>query len=692
MNIRLIVIVWLMTLSAILSVSASNTVALTTVGGQPGENVSVAVSLTSDVSIVGIQLSLQLPEGTTYVSGSASTTGRASTFAISGGVRQGLLNITLYSTKGASVIPGEGEIATFSLNLGPTPLSCTLETDVILSDATGRRIDSSVEPVSFAIAGASLRLETQKHSLGRVALGEEQTLTVTVANSGPNTLEITGLQTDAGGIWSLADDRATVAPQSQADVTLQFMPQVRGAVADIVRFISNAAGTTTPLIVHSEGFGRNEISLSSRGGQSDSEATVAIFLKNYDPITGMTLHLHLPEGFSYVDGSFILGSRAQGHGVTATTAPASDGNGSIVTLMAYSLTNKPFEGHIGELATMKVRIATRYGNSIDIASAVLPALIDGKVTDVVSATSGAYLSVISPVISCEENIDMGRIPITEDAVVSIPVSNYGAAPLIISSYSTLGTNFVTANKLPLTIESGETAMLDFVYAGKEEGSKQSTITLVCNDPESRAKAVAVKMDRYSPNELSFECMPSPMGSAAVVRVMLSNNDTVEGLQFDFNYPTNCFAFNQVIPTARGEGLSIIAKELSPGIVRVMAYGMGRNIAPGFGQCMELHLTPFEDKTEGKYDISAENFIISDAKMVNKYSGEEKVKGVIEITKLLGDLNHDGLVDKVDVDMLISGVANVRNYNDFTEGDINSDREVNIIDVNILINSVYTTKN
>ena len=108
--------------------------------------------------------------------------------------------------------------------------------------------------------------------------------------------------------------------------------------------------------------------------------------------------------------------------------------------------------------------------------------------------------------------------------------------------------------------------------------------------------------------------------------------------------------------------------------------------------MELYLTPSEDKTEGKYDISAENLIISDAKMVNKYSGEETIKGVIEITKLLGDINHDGLVDKVDVGMLISGVANGRNYNDFTEGDINSDGEVNIIDVNILINSVYTAEN
>lgn len=672
---------WLLLTAATAAVFAANTLSLSGLSGEPGATVTVTVSLGSDVAAEGLQLSLVLPEGTAYVANSSTATGRASGMQASGGVRDGRLNITLFTTGRNTIAAGSGEVLSFALHLGATPLSAPLRPSAILAAADGSGIDVTCAPAVLAVEGAAIALGQREFSLGRVALGEAQTLTVPVTNTGTRELRIDGIAGGAG--WTVPEPVA-VAPGATAYVPLSFVPCVRGRADEVMRFTGNASGADSPLIVHSEGFGRNEVSLSADAVRGGEEAAVSVAMKNYDPVCGFTLKVRMPRGFSYVPGSAAIdGTRGDGHDVTATVADLDNG-ATELTLTGYSLTNKPFAGNDGTMANFRILAASRYGATIELNKAILPAVLPEGVTDVVSATSGMYLGVSSPQITTSRRQDIGRTPVTQRAAGSFAISNQGPEPLIISAVDCPDEALALVTPLPLTVAPWSGAELAFERSDEARGTHTALMTIRSNDPETPSLAVDVDMERYAPNELSLSAEEADAGAEVTFAVGLDNYDAVEGLQFDILTDAALAGTFTAAPSARAKGFSISVEHVAPGRARILAYTLGTPIAPGSGEVMTLSLVPDTPTEEGTYSLTASDIIIGDAAMANVHSATVVPQTDVTVFFfLLGDLNADRKVSAADLNMMMRKVLNPDLESIKTRpSDINKDGNISPADLNL----------
>ncbi len=684
-----ILALWLLLAAATTAVFASNRIAIAGAEGGPGEVVTVMVTLDSDVPAEGLQLSMALPEGTVY-NGDATALGRAQNMRASGGVRGGRLNLTLYSLNRATIEAGSGKVMSFGLRLGPTPLISALAPEAVLAGTDGGRVDVVCDDAVLKVFGAALTLPRREYGLGRAALGEECTFTVSVSNSGTETLTLTGLG-GASGVWAL-DGAVSVAPGSTGLATIRLVPSVRGRAMSLVRFESNAVGESEPLIVIYEGFGRNEMYLADTSVKGGEEAEVKMTLKNYDDVCGFTAKVEMPRGFSYVPGSFAIdGARTAGHGVTATVEDGTDGK-STVTLTAYSLTNKPFAGRNGVVASFRVLAASRNGATLTLKSAVLPAVLDGNVTDVASAFGGAYLSVSSPTLSVARSHNLGRTPVTQSGAGSISFTNSGSEPLTVSRLDIGEDELQLSTPLPITISPWQSATLSFTRSDDARGEFRHLVRMHSNDPETPVLSLDLIMERYSPNELILESDEADEGGPLVLKMLMDNNDAVEGVQFDLNFDAALTGTLQAVPAECAGGFRTSVSRIADGRMRVMAYGMGSEIARGSGSILTLTLTPETASTEGVYTFTASDIVIGNGSMLNLHSATVVPQTSVTVSFFLaGDLNSDRKVTPVDLNLMSSHLAEPESVPvRLRAADMNGDGQILPSDLNLLVNKLVNS--
>lgn len=673
---------WLLMAAATGLLSAANSLELQGLEGRPGATVTVCVALSSDTPAEGLQLSIALPEGTSYVAGSAAPAGRAAAMKASGGVRDGRLNIMLYGLGGESIAAGSGTVATFDLLLGPTPGYAVLGPTAVLAAADGSKIDVACPAATLAIHGAAIAITDREKAMGRVALGEPVSLSVPVRNSGTETLEITGL--DGSGDFALVQP-ATIAAGSTGSVAMTFTPTVRGVADAVLRFSGNAAGEDAPFIVHFEGYGRNEVSLAAESAIGGEEGTVSVRLKNYDPICGFTLRVTMPRGFTYVPGSFaIADERGDGHAITSSATIDKDDR-TTLTLTAYSFSNRPFVGNDGTVATFRVLAASRTGATISVAKAVLPTLLDDKVVDVVSATANTYMSVSSPTFNVSRSQNLGRTPITQAELGSMSFRNTGNAPLIVTAID-CDPELVPEVELPVTVAPWAYASIPFSRTDENRGLLSHCILLHSNDPEAPVLTVDLSMDRYSPNELALATADTDLGDPIAIAVDLDNYDAIEGLQFDLVYPEELAGSISGAVATRAEGFKVSATAIEPGRARVVAYSFGAAIARGRGRVMTLTVTPDAEAQLGSYSFRAENIVLGDRSMTNLHSHTVEARATATVIPwLLGDVNRDMIINTTDVNLILEHMSNPdASLLEIKLGDMTGDKLVNTTDLNEIL--------
>lgn len=684
---RFLIAAGLLLAAAPAALFGANSATLGGTSGLPGEKITLSLSLGSDAPAAGVQLSMVLPEGTAYAEGSATAGGRASAMSASGGVRDGRLNLTLYSLGTASIAAGEGDVLTFDLVLGDTPLRAALSPQVIMAGADGEAVGVDCPATDLTIRGAALKPVNRELSMGRVALGESVTTSVLVANSGTEPLVVTGVT----GLdnWRVTSP-ATIQPESTGYVSLAYVPGVRGQHDEIVRLESNASGSDNPFIVHAEGYGRNEVSLAAQDVNGGEESTVSVSLKNYDPICGFTLRVLLPRNFSYVPGSFALSDeRADGQGITSTAKTDDDGV-TTLTLTSYSFSNKAFKGKDGVVATFRVLAASRYGATISIDKAVLPTLLDGVVTDVVSATSNSYMNVTSPTFNISRDNNLGRTPVTAEYAGTVSFSNYGNAPLVITGWECEDEAMLLTTELPLTLNSWNWSDLTFKRTDATRGVLTRTVKLHSNDPEAPVLAVNVTMDRYSPNELSLTAEEVDEADDEVTfSLALDNNDPAEGLQFDIVYDPALEGTVKACAIERASGFVAQVSRIEAGRARVMAYGLCRSIAVGAGPVLTLTFAPETGLQQGSYPVAVSNVVIGDKDMMNIHSAMQAVAATATVNPmLLGDANRDGRITVVDLNLLYNHLMSPEKSTVRPKViDMDGDGNISVTDLNLHIDKL-----
>ncbi len=660
---------------------AGNVVSLPTASGAPGEEVTLTVALANDDAVSAMQLQIPVPDAFTVEENSEVLTSRATGHSAKVGIRDGVLNIMVWSNGMATIAPGSGEVLSFRVLLGNEPQTIALDaTKVTITDASGNALDASATSGSLTIAAAKAQLATRDIDFGHIPIRDVYHQSLQVTNVGNIPLIISGIEPSVAELSSETPYPYEIAPGNTGYVDITYSPVERGAIEETVRLLSNNIAGTNTIRVVADPFAVNELHVENASGIADSIVTIPLRVNNMDAITGFQFEFDLPEQLQYVDGSFALSDRKGDHQLVVTH------NNGKLRAIAYSLGNSTFSGNDGVIASFDVKLNGRYGCNLGASKAVLTAIYKGQDMDVLSDKYEGYIDIQSPQLNAQDQLDLGATPITEVAQGEVNVYNYGNAPLSIDRVVFNADGFTVAESFPLVIEPWQSVTLHVSFNGQEQAPFEAMMQLYSNDPDHRLHNIKVTGSRFAPNYLTFTADEVLNGSDLLLHVDLSNYDPVDGLQFDVTYPAAWFTpSDEYAMGDRATGFSMSHRSIGDGVIRCFVYSLaGGEMAPGEGRVVTMHFTTADGTPEGEYSLSFANMKAGTPGLTDKYAGGNEQCTFSVSTRIIGDVNCDGYVSSADITALY-GYLLSGDLTFIATSDVNNDGNVNSADITEVYN-------
>lgn len=672
--------------------AAANTATVSGAEGAPGSQVTVTVSLTTDTPLSALQISADLGRGAVAVNGSAKALGRASGHSASCGTKDGVTNVMLYSTAMHEIAAGTGDVAEFVLQLGEQPVDVTPQVTVKATDMSGNQVSCDGEGFEVKIYGATAEfVGGPAFDLGRKAIRADYTLNIPVRNTGTTDLVIDGIDFSAKDFTCESQLPLTVPPGADGTLAIGYHPAERGDINATAVVNSNSTSPDRTLRLLAQPFAVNEVHVGNVSGPSDTEVTVPITINNMDNITGFSLEFVLPEHLEYVEGSFRLSDRAADHNIMASM------NGRSLRATAYSMTDAAFRNDDGEIASFSVRLSGRNSVTLTPAKAVLSALVGGEVTDVTSAIYGGTVSILYPQIYVSNSLGLGRTPITQDAKATLSINNYGTSPLTVERLVADGMEVTFDRETPFEIAPWNPVSVSVTLSGIAEGKLSGVVQIYSNDPDLRLTNVELTAERYAPNSIRFVSEDSETSTQLCnIDLILDNYDAISGLQFDLTVPDG-FEPMEVVALNRASGFTAAFNKVGDNTVRYFVYSLsGSAIEAGDDVILRLPFSYPETMATGTYTVTAAAIKLGDELMNDRTSIIGNVTAevnLVEHTFLPGDLNEDGVVNVLDVNMMINHILSGKyTETDLKKADLNEDGVINSFDLNIHIDMILNGKN
>ena len=616
--IKHLLLVCVMILSVAARAVADNIIDIGSVEGKPGDIVQLRVGLTNTDNVSSVQVSIPIDSRLELVGNASMTTDRTSRHNVTVGVKDGKLNIFIYSMSMDVIAPGSGDIATVQLKLGNAPSNITLSADkVVITDSNGATLPNITAINGNAtILCAKSEYNTLEIDYGRVPIRSSYQQTVRVSNVGNAPLIISGLQFSAAEFSCNESFPIEIEAGSNREFTINYAPVERGDIIEEVKFLCNSIYKLNTVKLKAQPFAVNELHVEDAEGMADSVVTVSLRMNNMDAITGFQFDFNMPDQLEYVDGSFALSARKTDHQTTASL------KGRTLHLLAYSLSDSPFTDNDGIVATFKVKLNGRYSTSLGAEKAMLTANIKGKLTNVLSDKYAGNVNILSPSFSAVSDLDLGRTPITQVAKTSFCISNYGSAPLRIDRIISSSEHLKVLAQLPIVINPRNNKDVAVEFDDVEERDYNEQLQLYTNDPDSRLHNINVGANRYSPNYITLSGSNVEPGDTLRLQIALSNNDVVNGLQFDVDYETSCFdILDKYEWSDRAKGFTVTNRSIGMGTQRYFCYSLGGDeIAKGDGNVMSILLLVKKNASLGNHEIRINNILLSTPGLTNKYSG------------------------------------------------------------------------
>ena len=189
-------------------------------------------------------------------------------------IRDGVLNIMVWSNGMATIAPGNGDVLSFRVLLGNEPQTIALNANkVTLTDANGNALNASATSGALTIAAAKAQLAPRDIDFGHIPIRSVYHQSLLVTNVGNIPLIISGIEPSAVEFSSETPFPYEIAAGTTGYVDITYSPVERGSIEETVRLLSNnIAGTNTIRIV-ADPFAVNELHVENASGIADSDMT-----------------------------------------------------------------------------------------------------------------------------------------------------------------------------------------------------------------------------------------------------------------------------------------------------------------------------------------------------------------------------------------------------------------------------------
>ena len=309
----------------------------------------------------------------------------------------------------------------------------------------------------------------------------------------------------------------------------------------------------------------NVVAIGSASGAPDEEVTVSISMTNTDAVAALQVNIPLDDELAFVTGSAALGSRSNGHSVTAGVK---DG---VLNIMVYNLSLAAFTGNNGEVVSFRLKLGNQPSDITLTASKLILTDTNGNSVDG-STESGSISIRCAKAQYSTMTVDFGSVPIRSTYNQTITVTNVGNEPLTVTGlqFNTYPTDFSSSTVFPLTIEAGNSAELNITYAPQERGTVSETVKVVCNSI-SKLNNITLKAQPFAVNELHIQPAEGIADETVTVAMTMNNMDAVSGFQLEFTLPQELtFVPNSFTLSARKQDHTVVQTE-SNGVVRIICY-------------------------------------------------------------------------------------------------------------------------
>lgn len=475
---------------------AQNTMSLSSAEGGPQDIVEIELSVTNTDSFIAFQTEIPLGENLSYVENSAVLY-RSVDHQLIASVVDGILKIYSYSFSSSAFSGNEGRIASFQLKLGNEPGNFILEnTKAKLVDASAEELPLSTINGYVNVVAPKVQILTPTLNFGHIPIRNTYTKNLTVKNIGNAPMTITELLFSNESLSCPSFTEKVVPAGTSTSFTIQYAPQIAGAVTYDITVVSDASNGNQKAQVVADPYSVNELHLDRISGYCDSVVDFNISINNMDAITGFQFCVKMPGALQYQEGSFELSSRKTDH-----IGFASMRNDTLV-VGAYSMTNASFTGSDGVIASFKIKIKGNSGYHYLYPNNVM--IINAEAENVVSDYYYGYVSVRAPKISANSLHEFAASSILDTIVETFAIRNNSNAPLRIDSVNFNDDYIFTTTEFPLVINDYQSGNINICCNRNIEGDFKSSMRIYSNDPTTGLLVVRVLGSRYEPNELQID--------------------------------------------------------------------------------------------------------------------------------------------------------------------------------------------
>ena len=221
------------------------------------------------------------------------------------------------------------------------------------------------------------------------------------------------------------------------------------------------------------------------------------------------------------------------------------------------------------------------------------------------------------------------------------------------------------------------------------GSGTCQIKATANDGSGKTASCLVTVEKN--NKLTVTDMTQCSGGQGVLNVLLSDEETVMGFQFDLELPTGVTVAEKdgmLLAALTGNAVnthSISSTKVSDGLYRFVVTPQGsRAISQATGDGMTITVDVADDVAVGNYDMT-----IKDIEMTVKHTGNvyedihpKNSTATLTVTEaVMGDVNGDGRVSVTDVISMNSYILEEEPAQFIRKvADLNGDGKVTITDM------------
>ena len=328
-------------------------------------------------------------------------------------------------------------------------------------------------------------------------------------------------------------------------------------------------------------------------------------------------------------------------------------------------------------------------------------------TSVALANASGYLTTVgvgTTTITCTaHNGVSAQCVVTVNPVYVNSISlNKTEAELIVGENLQLTPNVLPANATNKSVTWSSTneavAVVDGNGLVTAVGSGTCQVKATAADGSGQTATCLVTVEKN--NKLTLTDMAGCSGGRGTMRVVLTDEETVLGFQFDLQLPTGVTVATDdgtnLLATLLGNAAtthSIRASKLGEGLYRFIVTSMsGKPISSSGGDGMSISIDVADDVVVGTYSMTIKNIEMT----IKNGSDYEDVhprdnSAVLTITEaMLGDVNGDGSISVTDV-ISIVGYIMENEPSKFIRkvADVNGDGSISITDAVLVIDMILS---